>query len=193
MGGFGSGPGQRKKSTTSDLRALDVRQLLRNGALEQGRILNWQWFNNGEKVSDINIRVETDRLMLNYKSRSYGGDWQKMSYPVYLEWTPCNLGGWRKWLICPIRGCGRRVAVLFGGSIFACRHCHKLAYECQREADDDRAMRRAEKIRRRLGWEAGIANPDGGKPANMHWRTFRRLKAEHDTFAEASWMGFAKR
>jgi hypothetical protein len=81
----------------------------------------------------------------------------------------------------------------FGGSIFACRHCHKLAYQCQRETDDDRAMRRADTIRRRLGWEAGIANPEGDKPKGMHWRTFERLKAEHVAFANASWAGMAER
>jgi len=27
----------------------------------------------------------------------------------------------------------------------------------------------------------------------MHWRTFERLKAEHDAFATASWAGAAKR
>jgi hypothetical protein len=85
------------------------------------------------------------------------------------------------------------VAILFGGSIFACRHCHKLTYQCQRETDDDRAMRRADNIRRRLGWEAGIANPEGGKPKGMHWRTFDRLKSSHDAFAQASFMGTAKR
>ena len=85
------------------------------------------------------------------------------------------------------------MAVLFGGSIFACRHCHDLAYDSQRETDDDRAMRRADTIRRRLGWGAGIANPEGGKPKGMHWRTFERLKAEHDAFANASWAGMAAR
>ena len=54
-------------------------------------------------------------------------------------------------------------------------------------------MRRADTIRRRLGWEAGIANPAGGKPKGMHWRTYERLKSEHDAFANASWMGMAER
>lgn len=39
-------------------------------------------------------------------------------------------------------------------------------------------MRRADRIRRRLGWDAGIANPSGGKPKGMHWRTFARLNVE---------------
>ena len=156
-------------------------------------VIGWHWTLNGEEVASIQMRTEVDRVILNYRSRSNGGEWQPMEYPVYLEWTPCHLGGRRAWFLCPARGCGRRVAILFGGSIFACRHCHKLAYACQRETDDDRAMRRADTIRRRLGWGAGIANPEGGKPKGMHWRTFEWLKAEHDAFANASCMGMAER
>ena len=85
------------------------------------------------------------------------------------------------------------MAVLFGGSIFACRHCQKLTYECQRETDDDRAARRADTIRRRLGWKVGIANPVGDKPKGMHWRTFVRLKAEYAAFANTAWAGMAVR
>lgn len=193
MGGFGSGPRRGGKNTTRDLRALDIRRLQRDGLLTSGRSFNWQWSISGEKVADINIRIDADNVILNYRCRSNGGEWQQVEYPVFLEWTACSLGGRRAWFLCPGRGCGRRVAILFGGSIFACRHCHALAYQCQRETYDDRAMRRAEKIRRRLGWEPGIANPEGSKPKGMHWRTFRELKAEHDTFAEESWMGLAKR
>ena len=33
----------------------------------------------------------------------------------------------------------------------------------------------------------------GQEGKGMHWRTFERLKAEHDAFANASWMGMAER
>lgn len=59
--------------------------------------------------------------------------------PVYLDWTACHLGGQRPWFLCPTRGCGRRIANLYGGAIFACRHCYRLAYPSQRETPDDRA------------------------------------------------------
>ena len=85
MDGFGSGRGQRGKDTTSDMRPLDIRRLQRDGLLLLGRSFNWQWSINGEKVSDINIRTEAARLILNYRSRSNGGEWQPMEYPVYLE------------------------------------------------------------------------------------------------------------
>lgn len=131
--------------------------------------------------------------MLNYRSRNSGGEWQPMEYPVYLEWTGLHFGGQRAWFRCPAQGCGRRVAILFGGLIFACRHCHKLVYACQREGDDDRAARRADTIRRRLGWEPGILNGNGRKPKGMHWRTYERLTAEHDAHVNISLAGMAQR
>ncbi|WBV70692.1 hypothetical protein PGH42_12355 [Legionella pneumophila] len=98
-----------------------------------------------------------------------------MRYPFLLNWTPCRFGGERPWFICPAKGCQRRVAILYSGSIYACRHCHQLAYTSQREADYDRALRQAEKIRGKLGWDTGIFEMEGGKPKGMHWSTFERL------------------
>ena len=193
MGGFGSGRGQHGKDTTSDMRPLDIRKLQRDGLLTPGRAFGWKWSRNGEEVASIQRRTEVERVILNYRSRSNGDEWKKMEYPVRLEWTGCNLGGKRAWFLCPAQGCGRRVAILYGGSVFACRHCHKLNYQCQRETDDDRAARRGDKIRARLKWDAGILNGNGWKPKGMHWRTFERLRAEHDAFASASLAGMAKR
>ena len=193
MGGFGSGRGQGGKDTTSDMHPLDIRRLHRAGLLALGRVFSWQWSVCGREVASIQIRSEARCMILNYRTRSRDGEWRPMEYPVYLEWTNCTLGGRRPWFLCPTNGCGRRVAVLFGDSVFACRHCQELVYECQRETDDDRAARRADTIRRRLGWGAGIANPEGGKPKGMHWRTFVRLKAEYSAFANAAWAGMADR
>ncbi len=194
MGGMGSGRRyQGGKSTTSDMRALDVRRLQRDGLLTPGRAFGWNWSRNGETIASIQMRTETERVILNYRSRSNGDEWKAMEYPVHLEWTGCNLGGQRAWFLCPAQGCGRRVAILYGGSVFACRHCHKLNYQCQRETDDDRFARRADKIRERLKWDAGILNGNGWKPKGMHWRTFERLRAEHDAFVSASLAGMAKR
>lgn len=194
MGGIGSGRRDGGgKSTTSDMRPLDIRRLQRDGLLITGRAFGWHWTVNGEEVASIQMRTEVDRVILNYRSRSNGGEWQPVEYPVRLGWTACTLGGRRAWFLCPAQGCGRRVAILFGGSIFACRHCHKLAYECQREPDDDRALRRADTIRRRLGWRAGIANPTGSKPKGMHWRTFYQQMAEYHAFVHVSLAGTARR
>jgi hypothetical protein len=192
MGGYGSGR-QGGKRTTSGCYQLDVRYLQRAGLLTPGRSITLNWSRNGEQVATIQARTEAEHVTLIYRHKSGGNDWQPMDYPVRLEWTRCTLGGRRAWFRCPARGCGRRVAILYGGSIFACRHCYRLAYACQRETADDRAMRRADSIRERLGWQVGIANPRGSKPKGMHWRTFERLTVEHDAFVGVSLAGMAAR
>lgn len=114
-----------------------------------------------------------------------------MNYPVRLAWTGCGFGGRRVWWRCPAVGCGRRVALLHGGRVFACRQCNRLAYRSQREANDDRATRRADTIRRRLGWEPGILNGNGLKPKGMHWRTFERLQGQHAAHVNVALAGMA--
>lgn len=193
MGGFGSGR-QGGGRCTDDMRPLDVRKIDRAGLLTPGRRFNWQWTCNGEVTATISLRVEVDRVVLDYRDQSRhenGGEWESMKYAVPLDWTPCGFGGRRVWWRCPAVGCGRRVAVLHGGRVFACRQCNQLAYRSQREAGDDRATRRAEAIRRRLGWEPGILNGNGLKPKGMHWRTFQRLQSEHDAHVNAALAGMA--
>ena len=78
------------------------------------------------------------------------------------------------------------MAVLYRGIVFAYRDYRRLAYDSQSEQQADRFVRRAQKIRRRLGWRPGILNSGGNKPKGMHWRTVERLQGEHDAFVEAS-------
>ena len=194
MGGFNSGRHGGGRCT-DDMRPLDVRKINRAGLLTVGRSFSWQWTCNDEVTASISLWVtDTDRVRLDYRNRSAdhsGGEWESMQYTVQLDWTPCALGGRRVWWRCPAVGCGRRVAVLHGGRVFACRQCHQLAYRSQREASDDRATRRADTIRRRLGWGAGILNGNGWKPKGMHWRTFERLQAEHDVHVSSALAGMA--
>jgi hypothetical protein len=193
MGGIGSGrsmhPGARL--ATDDYRSIDVRRWRRGGLLYPCQSFGWQWSRQGEVVASIRVRTEADRVILTYRHRSGGNDWEDESYPVYLNWTACHLGGQRPWFLCPARDCGRRVAILYGGTIFACRHCYRLVYTSQRETDDDRATRRADRIRDKLGWTPGILNGNEWKPKGMHWKTFEQLTAEHDAFVRTSLAGIA--
>ena len=194
MGGRGSGRRyQGGKDITSDYRSLDVRRLQRDGLLAPGKAFSWTWTRDDKTVASIQLRTEANRLILDYRYRRRGDDWQPMEYPVWLDWTDCTFGGRRAWFRCPAQGCGRRVAILYLAGMFVCRHCLRLAYVCQRESADDRAARRADRIRVQLGWELGILNGKGWKPKGMRCRTFERLSAEHDAFVSVSLAGMAKR
>src|SRR5437868_2536565 len=159
MGGWGSGRRWASKDTTADYRQLDVRRLQRDGLLERRWGFNWRWTRNGEAVGNINIRPEDDRVILNYRTRESGGEWIEKEYSVILERTPCHYGGERVWFRCPAVRCGRRVATLYGGTIFACRHCHRLGYESQRESVSARADSRAWRIRERCGGGGCLLDP----------------------------------
>lgn len=191
MGGFGSG---RKfgADCTEDCRSIDIRRWQREGYLTPGRYLDWQWLRNGEKVAAINVKVETGQLRLIYSYRRNGDEWESLDYPVRLQTTSCNYGGERYWFTCPAVGCGQRVALLYlGGKYFACWHCYQLAYKSQRETADDRATRKADKIRAKLHWEPGILNGNGWKPKGMHWKTYHRLRAKHDNYVDRALLGIA--
>jgi len=145
-------------------------------------------------MASIGVRTEYSSVILTYRHQRNGGDWTDKSYPVRLDWFSCNLGGEHPWFLCPAQGCGRRVAILYVGGIFACRQCHQLAYPSQRETYDDRAARRADTIREKLDWEPGILNGRGWKkPKGMHWSTYERLSAEHDSFVSEALLGFSRR
>ena len=68
-----------------------------------------------------------------------------------------------------------------------------LAYPSQRETWDDRAARRADRIREKLKWQPGILKPNGWIPKGMHWSTFERLTAQHQAFVQLSLAGAAAR
>jgi hypothetical protein len=110
-------------------------QLSRNGYLGPGAAFTLCWSRNEIQTGAIQGRTTLNFIVLSYRHQQHGSDkWQQKEYPAELVRTPCHFGGERTWCLCPARGCGRRVAVLYGSGIFACRHCHQLAYESHRNA-----------------------------------------------------------
>ncbi len=116
-------------------------------------------------------------MVLNYRHRPHGGEWAPVEQTISFDHTPCNYGGFRTWFLCS--RCERRVGVLYGaGKYFFCRHCYDLAYASQQEDEATRLIRKARKIRERLGASDDLMEPILLKPKNMHWATFHRLRRE---------------
>jgi hypothetical protein len=193
MGGRGSGRYSYGGATASDYQRLDVRFLQKNGYLKSSLSAYLDWRRDGETYATVKIEASRASVTLDYKRRDRDAELVPVRYPVYLDWTRCNYGGDRAWFRCPASGCGKRVAILYYGGIFACRRCYRITYPSQREDYWGRALVRADKIRDRLGWESGVLNGYGPKPKWMRWQTFERLVDEHDREEDLSWVGAFRR
>ena len=184
MGGFGSGrPSGSGRDKVEYSRSIDVNKLHRTGCLRPGWAGSWQWTRDGEKVASINLRAEEDRLHLSYRVRIGGGEWENVAETVRIVRVPCRFGGSRPYFICAgvVNGiaCGRRVVKLHGpGRYFLCRHCYRLANASQSEGAWDRTLRRANKIKQRLGGDPGMGSLFPPKPKGMWQRTYDHLREE---------------
>ncbi len=179
MGGYGSGRWYSwgGKTTTESQHQIDIRWLKKQGYLQPCAMGSLSWSRRGEQTGSIGYRLEADRMILNYRHRPRDGEWENVEQAISFDRTPCNYGGYRTWFLCP--RCWKRVAVLYGaGKYFFCRHCHDLAYGSQQEGTADRLMRKARKIRERLGACNNLLEPIFFKPKNMHEKTFYRLRKE---------------
>jgi hypothetical protein len=167
--------------TVEGSRSLSVMKLARAGYLSGMIFGSWQWTYGDGTSATIAIRGGRHEIVLDYRIRSHGEDWESVHQSVPIRWTPCRLGGERPWFVCSVSAhgvyCGRQVAKLYrGGRLFACRHCYRLGYVVQRVGPMDRAHHRLRRLHRKLG--ADYVRPDGGTPAKpkwMRWPTYSRL------------------
>jgi hypothetical protein len=189
------------KRTVESCRSIDVVDWHRRGYFRSPQWFSWTWTRNGERVASISVETEQHSVILRYRNRSYGEDWTEVEQSVAIAWMPCRFGGERPWFICSAYAngahCGREVAKLYGaGRLFACRHCYRLAYASQQELAHERGLRKAQKIRMRLGGSANMLEGFPQKPKGMHWRTYERFCRVHGVAQAHSMIGligFVKR
>ena len=174
----------------------DVDDLQRKGCLKPGWSGSWEWTCDGERVAWIDLRAEEDRLRLSYGVSLNGGNREQVKEAVRLAHVSCRFGGTRPYFICPGlangSACGRRVSKLYGaGLYFSCRHCYRLAHASQSESASDRSVRRANKVRERLGGDPGTAAEFPPRPKGMWRRTYARLREQahgrNRTFGTRLW------
>jgi hypothetical protein len=181
VGGPGSGNHEARwdaKPSTASCNRFDLASLHRGGWLRPGATGTTTWSRGERAPSAIGWTVAGENGTAAALDLRYAVGGEAIADRVPLTWTPCRFGGRRPWFVCPGDGCGRRAAVLYGGRSFLCRRCHGLAYESTRKGAGDRATRKVQKIRARLGGSANLLTPFPPKPKGMHWRTYERLAAE---------------
>ena len=92
---------------------------------------------------------------------------------IQIEWTRCNFGGARPWLICR---CAKRVARLFRGlGGYYCRNCCNVIYESQRRSAKARIYLKAYRLRQRLGGSSPVLDEVPLRPAGMRRKIYMRL------------------
>lgn len=170
-----------RKTNTGEPLSVSVSYLSKHNMLRSGFTGTLSWSRRGVRIGSVSYSCSCDELQLTYTvTDTITRQQAKQCQSIQLSRSACHFGGYRSWFVCPRVGCGRRVASLYSvGGLFFCRHCHQLGYESQQVCITDRHTLKADKIRDKLKWDAGILNGTGLKPKGMHWRTYWRLYAEH--------------
>jgi hypothetical protein len=138
---------------------LDIDAMMRWGYIRPGAHLAGEFtlgFYDGELAIKFESRVGDpwdSWLRLQYTMADYStGEEVEIHDKIFLATTRPPFGGLRWWFVCP--HLNRRVRKLYlplGGRHFWSRRAYELAYRSQRETKYDRALRRARKLRLRLG------------------------------------------
>lgn len=177
---MGSGrPSGGGRLRIEDCRTLDIAKLRGAGVLVNGWSGGWEWSRNGERIASISIRGGVDRITLVYSWRQNGSAWQDVTEPVPISWRDCRYGGQRPYFRCPgvVSGvpCSRTVTKLHcAGQYYLCRACYRLTYASRGEDGIDRGLRRANRIRTKLGGEPGLDALFPRRPKGMWHRTYQR-------------------
>ena len=155
MGGIGSGRHwPKKKNLITDCRKLDVLELNRAGALKAGTIGSMSW--SDDEDSHVSFSCDPDRLHLSYHGHFFTDEITQDLHIIPLVWSACRYGSKRPYFRCTGHKCNNMVEHLYShGEALVCRFCLNLAYPCQNESKGDRAARRANKVRIRLGGSEG--------------------------------------
>lgn len=184
MGGLGSGRSSTSGRATVEMcHSLDVNRLNRAGVLKNGWRGGWAWSRNGEQVASVSIRGGRDEILLTYRWRQPGIDWQDVAEAISIHWRSCRYGGSQPLFRCPGvsngKACHRTVVKLYSAErYYLCRHCYRLTYASRREQHWDRALRRANRLRLKLGGEPGLAAELPERPRGMWRRTFEQRLRE---------------
>lgn len=205
MGGYGSTRwnGVPTRHYTGECFDLDLRRLAPYLANVPTRLV-WRWQSNRGQKSSVSIGFpDRDTMVLTYSVARGDGPEMAEYREISLAWTACTYGGERPWFHCP--SCNRRVLVVYlppGSRVFACRHCHVLAYTTQQCSEHDRLLMRIRAIQERLGGDPAHLAPwyAPPKPTRMRMPTYRRLVDElyacerrRDTILTAEMLRLVKR
>jgi hypothetical protein len=178
VGGRGSGGwNDTGRATVEETTKLAMPVLRGCGVLEPGAYVILRWHRGVECCPSVDVHGEHNGVRLTYSADTDGSAARVVEEFISLERRPCRFGGTRAFFLCP--RCTRRALHLhLSNGRFVCRVCAQLTYASRRERERDRHLRAANKLRRRLGGEAGAVNAVPARPLGMWRRTYERIASE---------------
>jgi hypothetical protein len=177
LGGFGSGGTNWKRAHLEGHRRIGVHYLRKQDLMRPGIYASLRWTNNlGEPTGSIQVAGGEHFVTLIYSvRRTHTEAWRPIQEQVAFARVAKPFGGEQVYFFCP--RCGRRVLELaLGAERFRCRTCLGLVHASSQESPTDRAMRRANKLKRRLGAEPGL-DSWYTRPKHMRRKTFDKIEA----------------
>ena len=160
---------------TEDVPCVDLHRLRQAKALINGL---------HSQVGSILVHVVDDAIELAFSGRCF--------IRVECVYTPCRFGGQRRWFSCP--DCARSCRAVYRlGNRVSCRICLHLRFASQLEPAHYRAIRRRDRIWRRLDGPRRTSFKDEfpPKPEGMRWATYAELKIEYERLDRKAWLGAA--
>lgn len=221
MGGWGSGRRDYANTPTVEAcRHLDIDRVKDLTEHPDSRGTMW-WGDREDPEVWLTVKTEGERhledgdtraavLRLQYTiTDKETGEKTEVDYPILLEYSECNYGGYRPWFRCPgvvdAERCGRRARKLYlphrrWAEYYLCRECYDLGYTSSRTSGKE--WKQAELRYRRAFAKADAENrrphPNGTdapwypeRPKGMHRDTYEELledvRAARREYEEA-WM-----
>ena len=166
--------------TTEDCLALNVSALAREGFIADGvrahGTLSWVMGSYNRRAS-VGFSTNTVGDVVPTVELTYSVDEQAIRQTLELVRVAQPFGGHRWWFNCPLEA--TRCGIVYlppGQTCFASRRAYGLVYASQYESPEIRAIRRADKIRERLGGQSLMSAPFPPKPPRMWTRTYERAR-----------------
>ena len=183
MGGRGSGgTNQRHWELVEEHTRVSAALLNRWGHLANGAVGGVQWPDG----SSVGIRAYEKGVLLVYTTRQPDGSVVQHAEPIAIDEVLKPYGGSQPYFLCP--RCDARVLHLYRTTeLFLCRKCSGLVYATTQERDNQRGLRKARKIRSRLGASENLLAQVWSKPRGMHHYTFYRRKIELQQAEQRFW------
>lgn len=163
-----------KRATTDSKLQIDIREVMRaiKRSFDGKVLIRWHSTRGDMPVATALTLSTPTRMSIKHVAGELPNE------EVDLAFSGCHLGGQRAWFVCNRIGCCRKVAVLYDTPKgFRCRHCANLIYQSTRERPYDRLLRRARRVRAKVGGGANLLQPFPGRPKGMHLETYINLFA----------------